>query len=185
MNGFITFTPYSMALMSPENLAGYLVTAFFTIINLLVAYLIIRRFLFKPAMGFMKKRREAVAQELDHAKTKKKEADELLSEAKMRIDKSTHEATNIVEDAKTQAEMQSGAILETARREAIEIVARGHDDVERMKKAAVEDMRDEVADLSIAIAYKIVSQSIDEKRQRELVEQFIGEEFDGKGETNG
>ncbi|MHB1454483.1 MAG: F0F1 ATP synthase subunit B [Saccharofermentanales bacterium] len=185
MDGFVNGASYAMVLISPENLAGYLVTAFFTIINLLVTYVIIRRFLFKPAISFMKKRREAVAAELENAKTKKKEADELLSEARIRIEKSTHEATNIVEDAKTQAEMQSGAILETSRREAIEIVARGHDDVERMKKAAVEDMRDEVADLSIAIAYKIVSQSIDEKRQRELVEQFIGEELDGKGEANG
>lgn len=185
MEGFVHGASFAMALISPESLAGYLVTAFFTIINLLVAYVIIRRFLFKPAMAFMKKRREAVAAELAEAKAKKKEADELLSEAESRIDRSVHEATSIVEDAKTQAEMQSGAILEAARREAIEIVARGHDDVERMKKAAVEDMRDEVADLSIAIAYKIVSQSIDEKRQRELVEQFIGEEFEGRGETNG
>lgn len=185
MVGFVNEAPYAMALVSPETLAGYIVTAVFTIINLLVTYWIIKTFLFKPAAKFMKKRSDTVAAELEDARQKKKEADEYLSEAKVRIDRSTHEATAIVDDAKKQAEMQSGAILETARHEAIDIVGRGHDEVERMKKAAMEDMKDEVADLSISIAYKIISQSMDEKRQKELVDQFIGEEFKDKGEANG
>ncbi len=185
MAAFMTGLPVSMALVTPETLAEYIVTAVFTIINLLVTYWIIRRFLFKPAMNFMRKRREAVAAELEDAKAKKREADGLLAEAKMRIDKSTREATTIVEEARTQAETQSGAILENARREATDIVGRGRDEVQRMKKAAVEDMRDEVADLSISIAYKIISQSVDEKRQKELVDQFIGEDIKGKGKADG
>ena len=58
MMGIVNKMTYSMALISPENLAGYLVTAFFTIINLLVTYFIIKKFLFKPAIKFMKKRKE-------------------------------------------------------------------------------------------------------------------------------
>ena len=175
---------YSMAVISPEDLAGYLVTAFFTIINLLITYFIIRFFLFKPAIKFMKKRQEKVIADLSEAKSRRKEAEDLLSEGKIRIEKSTHEATSIVEDAKIQAEKQSGAIIDNARRESIEIIARAHKDVELLKKAAMEEMRDEVADLSLAIAYKVVSQTMDDNKQRELVERFIGEEFEGKNKED-
>ena len=177
MLGSIT---YAMAMISPDDLAGYLVTAFFTVINLLITYLIVRLFLFKPAIRFMKKRQEKVTAELAEAKSKRKEAEELLSEGKMRIERSTHEATAIVEDAKVQAEKQSGSIIDSAKKESIEIISRAHKDVELLKKAAMEEMRDEVADLSLAIAYKVVSQTMDETKQRELVERFIGDEFEGK-----
>lgn len=180
MLGYIGSLTFSMLLISPDDLAGYLVTAFFTIINLLVTYLIIKFLLFKPAVKFMNKRRDKVSADLNDARNRKKEAEDLLSEGKVRIEKSTHEATAIVEDAKVQAEKQSSEILENARRESMEIISRAHKDIDRMKKAAIEEMRDEVADLSLAIAYKVVSQSIDENKQRELIDQFIGEEFEGK-----
>jgi F-type H+-transporting ATPase subunit b len=180
MEGMLVSLTYTMVVISPEALAGYFVTAFFTIINLLITFLIVKLFLFKPAIRFMKKRQEKVAADLADAKGKRKEAEDLLSEGKVRVEKSTHEATSIVEDAKIQAERQSGEILDNARHESIEIISRAHKDVERLKKAAIEEMRDEVADLSLAIAYKVVSQTVDENKQRELVERFIGEEFEGK-----
>ncbi len=171
---------YSMALISPEDLAGYLVTAFFTIINLLVTYLIVKKFLFKPAIRFMNGRKEKVAADIAEARNKRKEAEEYLSEGRIRVEKATHEATAIVEDAKIQAEKQSGEIVEHARHESNEMISRAHMDIELMKKAAIEEMRDDVADLSLAIAYKVVSQSLDENRQRELIDQFINNEFEGK-----
>lgn len=179
MEGMLSSLTYSMVLIPPEDLAGYFVTAFFTIINLLITYVIVKHFLFKPAVKFMKKRQDKVTAELDDAKKKNKEANQLLGEAKQRVDNSTHEATSIVDEAKVQAEKQSNTIIENARHEAAEIVARAHKDAELMKKVAVEEMRNEVADLSLAIAYKVISQTVDESKQRELVDRFIGEDFEG------
>lgn len=184
MMGIVNKMTYSMALISPENLAGYLVTAFFTIINLLVTYFIIKKFLFKPAIKFMKKRKDAVAKDLSEATQMRKDAIGLLSEGKNKIETSNREATVIVEDAKIQAEKQGAEILENARHESSEIISRGHTDIERMKKAAIEEMRDEVADLSLAIAYKVVSQTLDDSKQKELVNRFIEEEFERKDNDN-
>lgn len=184
MTGILFKMTYCMAIVSPEELAKYIVTAVFTIINLLVTYYILKRFLFKPAIKFMNKRRDSVASDIKEAKDMRKQALTMLSEGKQKIETATHEATAIVDDAKIQAEKQSGEILEKARREAVEIISRGHNDIERMKKAAIEDMRDEVADLSLAIAYKVVSQTLDENRQKELVDHFIEEEFTKKNDND-
>lgn len=184
MLGIVNKMAYSMAFISPETLAGYLVTAFFTIINLLVTYFIVKRFLFKPAIKFMKKRKDAVESDITQGTKMRKEASALLSEGKNKIDTANHEATVIVEDAKVQAQIQSAQIIDTARHEASEIISRGHNDIELMKKAAIEEMRDEVADLSLAIAYKVVSKTLDDDKQKELVDRFIKEEFNRKDGKN-
>lgn len=171
-----------LALIPAEDLAKYIVTAFFTIINLLVTYFILKRFLFKPAINMIRKRQSSIDTDLKYAKETRQAADEKFAEASARIEGSIREASSIVNDAKIQAESQSDAIIISAKKEASEIVARADVDIERMRNAMMEEMRDEVADLAVSIASKVIKQSIDEKKQRELIDQFIGEDVKGKVE---
>lgn len=180
-SGFVV----ALAIISPQDLAKYIVTAFFTLINLLITYLILKKFLFKPAMKFLADRKKAVIDEIEAAKLTKAEANEKFAEASARIESSIMEATNIVSDAKIQAESQSDAIIQSARKEASDIILRTDAELERMRKAMMEEMRDEVADLSVAIASKVIRQSIDETKQKEIIDRFIGEELDGKESANG
>ncbi len=169
-----------LALVPPEELAKYLVTAFFTIINLLVTYWVIRRFLFKPAMKFMAKRQAAIESQINSAKETSLTAEAKLGEASAQIDKSVREASVIINDAKSQAETQSDALIAAAKKEASEILARADQDIDRMRASMMEQMRDEVADLAVSIASKVITKTINEDKQRELVDQFIGEEMKGK-----
>lgn len=176
------FTPgfFSMAIISPDDLAKYIVTAVFTIINLLVTYFILKKFLFKPTIKFIRARQAKIEEDLKKAKDMRQAAESKFSEATDRIESSIREASAIVNDARTQAESQSDAMISAAKKEVSEIVSRADSDIERMRTAMMEQMRDEVADLAVTIASKVISQSIDENKQRELVDQFIGEEMKGK-----
>lgn len=176
------FTPciIYLAIISPDDLAKYIVTAIFTIINLLITYFILKKFLFKPTIKFMKSRQTAVEEEIKKAKEMRSAAEAKFAEASDRIESSIREASAIVYDAKTQAEAQSDAMIIATKKEVSDIVARADSDIERMRTAMMEQMRDEVADLAVSIASKVISQSIDESKQRELVDQFIGEEMKGK-----
>ena len=169
-----------LALIPPENLAKYIVTAFFTIINLLVTYWILKKFLFKPAINFMRKRQASIEADLRNAKETSQAADAKFAEATARVESSIREASTIVNDAKVQAEAQSDALISAAKKEVSEIVARADSDIERMRTSMMEQMRDEVADLAVSIASRVIRQTIDENKQRELVDQFIGEEMKGK-----
>lgn len=173
---FIVF----LQLIPPETMAKYIVTAVFTIINLLVTYLILKRFLFKPTLKFINKRQAAIEADLKKAKETREEADAKFSEASARIDSSIHEASGIVNDAKTQAEAQGDAIIMAAKKEASDIITRADNDIDRMRTGMMEQMRDEVADLAVSIASRVIKQTIDEGKQKELVDQFIGEEMKGK-----
>lgn len=149
----------SSSLLSPDQMAHYLVTGLVTIINLLVAFLILKFALFKPLMKVMKARKEAVSKEISSAEEKEKQASEKLDEATKKLDASHEEAMQIIADARTQAEKQSETIIETAKKEAQEIRDRAEEDAKRSKKAMMEEMKDEVADLAVSIAGRILSSS--------------------------
>jgi len=162
-------------LLTPDQFAGYAVTAVWTIINLLIAYAVLRHFVFKPIIKLLNKRREAVLNELEDAATKTASAKALLAEATKRIEDSKNEASTIMSDARVQAEKQARTIVNASHTEATTIVERASEDAKRMHNAMLDQMRDEVADLAIAIATKVVGSIIDDTHQKELSERIMDE----------
>lgn len=147
------------SLLSPDQFAGYLVTGIATIINLLVAYLILKFALFKPLMKVMKARKESISKQITDAEEKEKQAEEKLDEATRRIDASHEEAMQLIADARTQAEKQSETIIVTAKKEAQDIRDRAEEDAKGTRKAMLEEMKDEVADLAVSIAGRVLAGS--------------------------
>ena len=72
-------------MFTPEALAGYLVTVVLTVIDVLVAYLILKHFLFKPALKFMRKREATIREELADAERQEAEAAVHVQEATQKI----------------------------------------------------------------------------------------------------
>jgi F-type H+-transporting ATPase subunit b len=162
-------------LISPDQAAGYAVTALFTIINIFVAYLILKKFVFKPIIKLLEGRRVAVEEELKQSEEKKKEANSLLAEAKRRIEESRSEAAEILTEARLQAEKQGRMIIAGSKEEAESVVSRAKEDSGRIHNAMLEQMKDEVADLAVAIASKVVGSIIDESHQKEMSDRIMEE----------
>jgi len=164
-------------MFEPEALASYSITAILTIVNLLVTYWVLKRFLFKPVLKMLRKRREDVEQELKQAEEKLNDADIKLSDATTRLDNSSHDAATILNTARSQAEIQSESILSDAKRDVAGMLTRADSEISRMRITMLNDVRDEVADLSVAIASKVIGQVMDEHHQRELVDHFLDDEI--------
>lgn len=162
-------------MFTPEAIAGYTDTALFTVINLLVTYFVLKRFLFKPILKVLRTRQEHIEKLQQETQEKQVASEHQMAEATRRIQLSNREATEIITTAKSQAEVQSESILSDARKEATAMVARADGEIGRMRVTMINEVRDEVADLSVAIASKVIGQAMNEQRQRELVEQFIDE----------
>ncbi len=168
-------------MFTPEALANYLVTAVLTLINVLVGYLILRRFLFKPVIGFMRKREAAVHEQLTAAQQREEDAAVRLQEAERATETAKRDASALVSDARLAAQSKADAVLSQAKEEAAEILAKGNAENDRMRVSLLEGMRGEVADLSVRIASRVIGQYMDESRQREHVEDLIDEEMRSRG----
>lgn len=163
------------SLLSPDQFAGYTVVAIITIINLLVAYVILKHFLFKPIMKVLENRRTFVENELDNAEKKSKEAQKIFDDATLKIESSKSEASSIITEARVQADKQARTVINAAQTEANVIVERASEDAKRMHNAMLDQMRDEVADLAVSIASKVVGSIIDDTHQKDLNERIMDE----------
>ena len=163
------------SLIGPEQVAGYAVTAIFVIIGLLVSYVVLKKFLFKPIFAIIHKRQEKVLAELTDASEKNAQAQAYLDEAQAAIDGSKTEASDIIVQARVQADKQAKSIVEKARNEASETMKKAERDAKHTHDAMLDQMRDEISDLAVSIATKVIGSVIDENKQKELSEKMLDE----------
>jgi F-type H+-transporting ATPase subunit b len=164
-------------MFTPEALASYLSLAIITILNLLVMYFILKRFLFKPILKVLRKRRELISGELKTAEEKRKTVEEKLRQADAKLEAATHEAAEILNEARTHAKSQSEALLTEAKRRASGAISKAETEINRMRISMLNEIRDEVADLAVSISAKVIGETFDEHHQRERIEQLLDQEL--------
>ena len=145
----------------------------------LIAFAIVFFFVWKWAVPALNKtleaRQQAIRAELEAAEAAKVEAESLLDDYREQLSGAREEATAIVDDARTAGEQVKAEIVARAETEADQIKARAHDEIEGERERVAGELRREVADLSLTVAEKVVGTSLDEERQRDLVDRYIDE----------
>ena len=136
------------------------VSLLFTIINLIVFYLLLKKFLFKPVMGIMEKREKMIADGLKNASDSQEEAAEGAKA----------ESIQIVEKAKKTAAGESERILQEANTEAVGILKDARKTIENERKQTMNDLQSEIAGLAMQAARKIVD---DTKGNQDIYDQFL------------
>ncbi|MBR2597132.1 MAG: F0F1 ATP synthase subunit B [Clostridiales bacterium] len=147
-------------LFSPDQFAGYAVTAVITLFNILLVFVVFRLFAYKKILKLIHSRQEALDAELEEAKKAREEAQAIVDSSKETIDDAKRKGSAIMEEAKANAEKQSKAVIEQANEEAQQIIVRAEEDAARMKRNAFESMKDDIADLSVQIAGHIIGDAI-------------------------
>ena len=149
---------------------------FWTAITFLFLLLILRKFAWKPILGAVEDREEGIKSALASAENARKEMENLkadneriLNEARAEREAMLKEAREIkakmIADAKGEAQTQAAKMIEQAQTA-----------IESEKKAAMAELRNQVASLSVDIAEKVVREELSNKdKQLELVESMLGE----------
>ena len=148
------------SLLSPDQMAGYAVTALCVIVNVIVAFIVIKLFIFKPLFKMIKKRQETLNNELDSATAKNEEAEGYLSESKKSIENARIKASGIIEEARENAEKQADSIVKKAQEDAAEILKRAEEDASRMKRSAMDELKDDIADLAVQVAERVLGDAV-------------------------
>lgn len=168
------------SLFSPDQFAGYAVTALLTAINVLVAYFVIKRFIFKPIVKMIHKREEELNGELDAVAKSKEEAEGVVAMSKQTIDEARKKASEILEEAQDNANKQSELIIKKANDDASEIILRAEEDVARMKRVALEDMKDDLTDLAVQIAKKVLGEAVSNSTLEASAAKYADEVIDAE-----
>ena len=152
-----------------------LTTILGTIINTLILFLVLRHFLFDKVNAVLDSRKTEVAKTYQDADAALSNAKQLESEYTEKLSAAKEESAEIVKNATKKAQSRSDEIIAEARDEARGIVDKANADIEKEKKRAVNQIKDEISDMALSIASRVVSKEIDVKTHEKLIESFIDE----------
>lgn len=142
-------------------------------VTFLVLLILLYKVAWKPILSTIDKRENTIQDSLDSAKNAQEEAEILLSKHQEMIKSAEQEAQNLIRENKDLAEKSKQEILAQARNTAQNFIEKAKADIEKEKEAALLSLRTEVADLVISATRKIIGETLDEAKHRQMVDDFI------------
>ena len=148
-------------------------TIVFTLINTLIIFILFKVFLFKPVGKILDKRNEMAAAEIAEAKRAKESAAKTEQEYIEKRAKAKEEAADIMKQATLRAQKREEEIVNEANQKAAEIKARAEENIERDKQRTVNDIKNEISDIVIMAASKVVEKEISAKDNEAIIADFL------------
>ena len=143
--------------------------------NLLLLFLILKKFLYKPVKKVLDGRQAALDEEARKAAEAREEALADKAAWEEKLSSASSQAEAILQQAKENAERRGDGILEDAKREAEGILSRAKSDAALERKKAEAGIRQEMVGVSTALAEKLLEREIREDDHREMIDDFIRE----------
>ncbi|WP_378186018.1 F0F1 ATP synthase subunit B [Aquimarina sp. W85] len=149
---------------------------FMQAIILLILIFLMRKFAWKPILNSLNDREEGIQGALDAAENAKKELQNLQADNERIIKEARAERDNMLKEARILKETMLTEAKDEAQQEANKIVAQAQETIEGEKKAAIAELKQQVAAISIEIAEKVVRKELDNKEnQMNLVDSMLGD----------
>lgn len=150
-------------------------TIVFTLINAFIIFLIFRFFLYKPVCKILDKRKEMAAAEIAEAQRAKESAAKSEQEYNELLANAKATAESMMNDAVKKARVREAEIISEANAHAAEIRAKAEEAIERDKKRAVNEIKDEISEMVIMAASKVVEKEISEKDNEDIISKFLAD----------
>ena len=143
------------------------------LINFGILLVILRLFLYKPVLRILDERRARIEEGLNRAEQAAVQASASQDEARRVIDEARGEARELVASAQDAAARLRAELEERARTDANSIVTRARDEIQTERDQAIEQLRREFADLTIAAAEQVIGQSLDRAAHQRLIDETL------------
>lgn len=143
------------------------------IVNFLILFAALYFLLWKRVLKMLEERKQRIAQGLADAEQARKERERAEAEYQERIRRAEQEREEILAKAAREGEQVREEILAEARAEAERIIAEARAEAERDRQEMLAELRGQVASLAIAVSNKIIGETLDERRQRRLIDEFF------------
>ena len=141
--------------------------------SFILLLVLIKKFAWSNITSIFEERAEKIASDIDRAEEARQKAEVLAQKREDELAGSRKEAKIIIENAKETAEKSKASILADAKLEAGRLKEKANQEIAQNKAEALQSVKGEVADLTISLAGKIISQNLDGHAHKELIDQYI------------
>ena len=150
----------------------------FTIINLLVLYFLMKKFLFKPVNQIIAQREEEIEKQFKDAEEARRQADVLKQEYESSLENAKADSAKLVHEAKEKARTEYDRIVKSADEEVARRLQKAEETIAEEK--SLRSMENEIGTLVIHAASKVVGEKVSIENNQKLYDDFIAEMGEGK-----
>lgn len=150
-------------------------TALFVLLNTLALFAVAKRYLFGPVMKMIEDRQREIDDMYDAADRARTSATTMESEYQRKLSVASETSERMVKEAVTRGQHREEEIIRQANLEADAIRSKAAADIVQEKKKAINDAKNEISDMAMAIAEKVVGRVLSSADQASLVDHFIDE----------
>ena len=148
-------------------------TALFVLLNTIALFLVFKKYLYGPVMKMIHDRQKEIDDMYSEADTARSSAKAMESECKEKLSVAAETGERIVKEATARGQSREEEILRQANAEASAILDKAAADIAMEKKKAINDAKDEISGMAIAIAEKVVGRELNAADQGKLIDDFI------------
>ena len=150
-------------------------TALITLLNTVTMFLVLKQFLFQPVMKIIKDRQDEIDGLYADANDAKASAAELKERYEQKLLSAAETGEQMVKAAVERGRQREEEIIDQANQEAAAIMDKASAAIAQEKKKAINDAKNEISDMAMAIAEKVVGRQLNHQDQSKLVDEFIEE----------
>ena len=151
------------------------VTLIAQICNLFIQLLVVKIFFLDKIKAIIDKRREAADAQITEAENAKAEALAIKQTYEQNMLQAKAKADDLLMTAQRTANSRSEEIIAQAQQQAAQIKSKASADIELEKKKALNEAKNEISDLAMAIAGKVVARELNAEDQADMIDRFIDE----------
>lgn len=151
-----------------------------TIVVFVLLLVILRKFAWPVILGAVRAREQALEQQIAAAEKNRAESAALLEEHKKLLAEARSQGQALLVEAKAMAEKERGAAMERTRQEQADLLDRARRDIAAEKERAIQELKREAVDLSLAAASRLIGQRLNNETDRKLVESYLSSLESGK-----
>jgi F-type H+-transporting ATPase subunit b len=141
----------------------------------LVTLGVLYRFAWGPLLNILEARRRRIQEGVEAAEQAKRDREAAAREYQARLEEARREGQRIIDRIAKEGEDLRKELEAKARQDADGIIARARAEIEQERQSAVQDLRRQAADLAVLAASRIIGESLDEKKHRELIDRAVEE----------
>jgi F-type H+-transporting ATPase subunit b len=149
-----------------------------TVVNLLILFILLRIFLFKPVLGMIEKRKGVIQSSLSDAEKANTDAKALKTQYENSLKEAKKEGFEIVSEAKDRAQTQYDQIIEKANADASQIVKQATAAAVADRERLLKETQAEIVGVALAAAEKLLGSKVDDEANRDMLNKFLAEAGD-------
>lgn len=154
-----------------------------TILNVIILYLLLKKFLIKPVLSVMNQREQMIQQSIGRARSQEAEAGELKEQYERALASAKEESQVILEKARTNAQKESARILQEADEQVKRLEEKSRQEMELGREKEMQKMQNEVAGLALTAVSRILEEGSDAGSDSALYNQFLKKAGESHGKN--